>query len=120
MADIPANNDPLDEAFAAYLRLCDSGEFTSREAFLKQFPDLADELKQLMEAADMIGRVTVGDAPLQPQQTTDAPSGADTVASNLSAGDGSGADPAATLPMSIRPAGDPGPTLPSIEWSRSR
>jgi TRAP transporter TAXI family solute receptor len=112
MADMPASNDPLDEAFAAYLRSCDSGEFTSREAFLEQFPDLADELKQLMEAADMIGRVTVGDAPSEPAQAAGVPSGADTVASNLSVGDGSGADPAATLPMPHRPAGDPGPTLP--------
>ncbi len=60
MSDSPPTNDPLDEAFAAYLRSCDAGEVSNREEFLAQFPDLADELKQLMEAADMIGRVSLG------------------------------------------------------------
>ena len=59
MVDSPPTNDPLDEAFAAYLRSCDAGELASREEFLAQFPDLADELKELIEAADMIGQVTL-------------------------------------------------------------
>ena len=56
MAEPSPTEDPLDEAFAAYLRSCDAGELASREEFLAQFPELADQLKELMEAADMIGR----------------------------------------------------------------
>ena len=59
MSDSPTNHDPLDEAFAAYLCSCDAGELSSREEFLAQFPELADELKQLIEAADLTGRVTL-------------------------------------------------------------
>ncbi len=105
--------DPLDEAFAAYLRSCDAGEVSSREDFLAQFPELADQLKELMEAADLIGRVTLsgqrgeGNAP----DAAVAP-GAETVDLHTSAGDDSGGDPAATLPMPNRQADDPGPTLP--------
>ncbi len=109
MADLPTSNDPLDEAFAAYLRSCDTGELSSREAFLEQFPELADELKELIEAADLIGRATFGGASMRRDP---AAAGADTVTLDLSTGDLSGADPAATLPMSNRPEGDPGPTLP--------
>ncbi len=61
MVEPSPTEDPLDEAFAAYLRSCDAGEVSSREEFLAQFPELADQLKELMEAADMIGRVTLGD-----------------------------------------------------------
>lgn len=46
----------LDEAFAAYLRLCDSGEQHDRESFLAQFPELADPLRQLLDAADLLSR----------------------------------------------------------------
>ena len=42
MVDPPASDEPLDKAFAAYLRSCDAGELT-REEFLEQFPDLAGE-----------------------------------------------------------------------------
>ena len=48
-------NDPLDEAFAAYLRACDEGRLSSREEFLKQFPDIADQLGELMQLADSLG-----------------------------------------------------------------
>ncbi len=105
MSDSPTNHDPLDEAFAAYLRSCDAGELSSREEFLAQFPDLADELKQLIEAADLIGRVT-----LAPSRSN-ANAAADTISLSVSDGDEE-ADPAATLPMAYRPKGDPGPTLP--------
>ncbi len=104
----PPTEDPLDEAFAAYLRSCDAGEIVSREEFLAQFPDLADQLKELMEAADMIGRVTLGDA-----DTSGAVlPGADTIGFHTASGKDSGDDPAATLPMPNRQQGDPGPTLP--------
>lgn len=118
MADSPAQNDPLDEAFAAYLRSCDAGEVSSREEFLQQFPELADDLKQLMDAADLIGRMTLGGtAATGLQSTAESPAvvevspAADTVSGNLASGDDHG-DPAKTLPMANRPAGDPGPTLP--------
>lgn len=51
-------DDPLDEAFAAYLKSCDAGELSSREQFLSRFPELADQLRELMDAADLLGRVT--------------------------------------------------------------
>lgn len=48
-------SDPLDEAFAAYLRACDEGRVSSREEFLKQFPEIADQLSELMQLADSLG-----------------------------------------------------------------
>ncbi|MCM2373331.1 serine/threonine-protein kinase [Aporhodopirellula aestuarii] len=55
----PADEDSqLDEAFALYLNACDSGELSSREEFLNQFPDLSERLRELMEAADMLGSYT--------------------------------------------------------------
>ena len=59
MSESPRTNDPLDEAFADYLRMCDAGEMGSREEFLNLFPDLADELKELIAAADILGQVTL-------------------------------------------------------------
>jgi hypothetical protein len=112
MADSPRTNDPLDEAFAAYLRSCDAGELGSREEFLSQFPELADELKELIEAADMIDQVTHGHSSAEHQPVTQPLPGAETIASHLPVGDDSNGDPAATLPMAIRAKGDPGPTLP--------
>ncbi len=112
MADSPTSDDPLDEAFAAYLRSCDAGEVSSREEFLAQFPELAGELTKLMEAADMIGRFTVGDSPAVRGIDARVSPGDDTIASHVANGDESGGDPAATLPIANRPAGDAGPTLP--------
>lgn len=107
----PTTDDQVDEAFAAYLRSCDANEIGSREEFLAQFPDIAGDLKELMEAADLISSVSMAD-----QSTTmdrpKAASGADTIGSNVPNADDSGADPAATLPMANRAKGDPGPTLP--------
>lgn len=105
MSESPGTNDPLDEAFAAYLRMCDEGELNSREEFLEQFPEIAGELKQLIEAADMIGQVTLGGRTM-----TAAPEpNAETIHRDVGDGD---SDPAATLPMARRSKGDPGPTLP--------
>src|SRR6056297_2073348 len=61
--DVPpdADAEPLDVAFAAYLRACDTGKQQDRQAFLAQFPDLADELAGLMEAADLLGQATRSD-----------------------------------------------------------
>ncbi|WP_168566403.1 serine/threonine-protein kinase [Crateriforma spongiae] len=107
MSDIDQHDDRLDEAFAAYLRSCDSGEIGSREEFLSQFPDIADELRELMDVADSFGRF--GGQASQPKVVNPI---AETV--NLSVADqnDSIADPAATLPMANRGHGDPGPTLP--------
>ena len=117
MADsIPPTNDPVDEAFAAYLRSCDAGEVNSREEFLAQFPEIAGELSELMDAADAIGKMTSSpsaSADLRPD-TVAVPvnPGADTILGHGDRPDDPNADPAATLPMANRPKGDSGPTLP--------
>ena len=98
-------DDRLDEAFAAYLRSCDEGRVGSRDEFLSQFPDLADDLRQLMEAADLMEKFSSGSS------NTAVRTGAETIGKFVG-GDDSGGDPAATLPMANRPKGDPGPTLP--------
>lgn len=107
MSESPPLNDPLDEAFAAYLRSCDTGELSSREEFLAQFPDLAAQLRELMEAADLVGQVALGSASSSSGQPGD-----ETLASHQPLADESGGDPAATLPMPHRAKGDRGPTLP--------
>lgn len=106
MSESPAKPDPLDEAFAAYLRTCDAGELSSREEFLEQFPELADQLKELIEAADLIGKVTLAPSIRKVDSAT-----AETIVLDLS-DSGASNDPAATLPMSHRAEGDAGPTLP--------
>ncbi|MCO8120509.1 serine/threonine-protein kinase [Stieleria sp. TO1_6] len=109
-------DDPIDEAFAAYLRSCDEGSVGSREEFLAQFPEMADELRSLMDAADAIDRFTGaanGDSfTLGTSQRSAAAAGADTIGGMIVDPDDSGDDPAATLPEATRPKGDPGPTLP--------
>ncbi|MEO9591192.1 serine/threonine-protein kinase, partial [Rhodopirellula bahusiensis] len=50
-----SNEDDLDEIFALYLSACDTGELTSRDDFLNQHPEHADQLRELMDAADLIG-----------------------------------------------------------------
>ena len=101
-------SDPVDEAFAAYLRSCDAGELSSRDDFLAQFPDLADELRELMDAADLLGRMTTrGDG------AADGPAGAETVALSAPGREGESAGSIAeTLPVAARATGDAGPTLP--------
>ena len=118
MTDSPPGDDPLDEAFAAYLRSCDAGEVSSREEFLEQFPDLASDLKQLMEAADLIGQMTStgqtasesGDH-LEDEPTKQVVPGADTVSRFSPDPDETGLGEQ-TLPMENREKNDPGPTLP--------
>ncbi len=112
----PPKNDPVDEAFAAYLKSCDAGEVSSREEFLAQFPEIAGELSELMDAADFIDQMTSGQAAPthDPPQSivTDASPGAETIVGRAHNQDHADADPAATLPMANRKEGDPGPTLP--------
>ncbi|KAA1262490.1 Serine/threonine-protein kinase PrkC [Rubripirellula obstinata] len=118
----------MDKAFAAYLRSCDAGELSSREEFLSQFPELSDQLKELIDAADMIGNFTTGSSGAinegDQNQFADqkdefgAEPGAETIGLNEVGrqlgltGELSGGDPAVTLPMANRAKGDPGPTLP--------
>jgi TRAP-type uncharacterized transport system substrate-binding protein/tRNA A-37 threonylcarbamoyl transferase component Bud32 len=104
-------DDPIDEAFAAYLRSCDEGSIGSREEFLARFPEMADELRHLMDAADAIDRFTGADTKESGDSDKPVP-GADTVDIMSVGANDSGEDPAATLPEANRPKGDPGPTLP--------
>ena len=51
-------SDPLDEAFAAYLRACDEGRIVSRDEFLGQYPaELASRLAELMRVADSLDAI---------------------------------------------------------------
>jgi TRAP transporter TAXI family solute receptor len=109
MSDTPQTDDPLDEAFAAYLRSCDAGELHSREEFLAQFPELAAELKQLIEAADMIGSFTDGREKPANAEGWDA---AETMELRSLGDSDSSGDPDVTLPIANRAKGDPGPRLP--------
>jgi len=110
MSESPRTNDPLDQAFADYLRLCDAGELESREEFLKLFPDLADQLKELIEAADILGQVTLsGEAPQTPAKAHSQSPSAETITTSTMSGDG---DPDVTLPMTNRGATDRRPRLP--------
>lgn len=114
MSESPRTNDPLDEAFADYLRMSDAGEIASREDFLKLFPDLADDLKELIEAADLLGNVTLSGQPAGSSSGFSAAAlspNAETIATSAPADDSSG-DPDATLPMANRAANDHGPGLP--------
>lgn len=121
MADPASPDDPLDEAFAAYLRSCDAGQLTSREAFLAQFPDLSEQLKELMEVADLLGRVTTGGSDsanarddssggVQLGSAVDAE--AETVQLQNVGGDGSAQALAETMASDPRPASESGPSLP--------
>lgn len=125
MAEPPLKDDSLDEAFAAYLRSCDEGGMDSREDFLAKYPSLSDQLKELIDAADMMGQLTLGGSSkdlhrsgLDGRSGTHPPplplvsTGGETVALHHGDPDDSGDDPAATLPMPNRSKGDPGPTLP--------
>ncbi|MCC9654764.1 serine/threonine-protein kinase [Rhodopirellula halodulae] len=58
-----SNEDDLDEIFALYLSACDTGEITSREDFLRQHPEHADQLRELMDAADLIGTFSLSGGP---------------------------------------------------------
>lgn len=118
-ADKPADdaelNSQLDEAFALYLSACDTGKLDSREDFLKQFPSISGQLRELMEAADMIGSFTQA-APAKPATPSSSQFpetiGISEIGADESAGDFSAMDPHATLPMANRPTGDLGPSLP--------
>ena len=51
--------DEVDVAFTEYLKRCDAQGGVSREAFLASFPEsVADQLRELIGAADRLGHVT--------------------------------------------------------------
>lgn len=117
----------IDAAFASYLHACDRGEVESREDFLKQFPSLSGQLRELMEAADLIGSYTSTGAralahspsPAAPglpaknvQRSDNETVGIDAIGPHDAEGDLSGFDPHATLPLAHRHDGDSGPSLP--------
>jgi TRAP transporter TAXI family solute receptor len=111
-------DDPIDKVFAAYLRSCDEGHPGSREEFLAKFPEMADELRSLMEAADAIDRFTIAGAPLSGDfDSVDAGNDtplyeAETVDFRVAGPNDSVDDPAETLPEANRAKDDPGPRLP--------
>ena len=138
MSELDPNEEPrfttdietqIDQAFAAYLQACDRGEVESREDFLKQFPSLSGQLRELMDAADLIGSFTHTSGPPQKLPTESVadqflhgdsfPGDDDAETIGIAAlgphetdGDLSGLDPHATLPVANRPRGDSGPSLP--------
>lgn len=135
MSESQESDDQVDQAFAAYLRSCDEGLVSSREEFLCQFPAIADELRELMDAADAIDTFTSGvlTSPLysgelaktgfaqagengtELSDTGELPkpvSPSDETVDRLVADPNESDDPALTLPEANRPQGDVGPTLP--------
>jgi TRAP transporter TAXI family solute receptor len=59
----------LDRALLAFLKRHDQGELVDREAFLKEHPELADQLSSLLDAADWIERMagpTLADSQVGP------------------------------------------------------
>lgn len=89
-ADDPNADADLDLAFAMYLKACDSGELASREVFLDRFPEMADQLRELMEAADMIGQFpATGSAPSRPSPVDSGKSTKNSEGSIDNASDGS-------------------------------
>lgn len=120
--------NPVDSAFAAYLKSIDSGEFEGRDEFLARFPEIAVELSELLEAADRLHQFTLAGrssaADFAEFSHADAAEGSDaerrqramaeTIAGPAVADPSAAAtaDPEVTLPMANRGQGDPGPTLP--------
>ncbi|MEO1525864.1 MAG: serine/threonine-protein kinase [Planctomycetota bacterium] len=102
--------DPLDEAFAAYLRSVDEGTFGSRAEFLAQFPEIADELQALMDTADAINLRREPEEVEVVARPTDLD--ADTIDVMIVDPNGDPGNPAATLPEANRPKDDTGPRLP--------
>ena len=47
----------LDSAWAEYMRRCDEGEKLDRQAFASQFPEIAEQLLGLLEAADALEKM---------------------------------------------------------------
>ncbi|MGV3485532.1 MAG: serine/threonine-protein kinase [Planctomycetaceae bacterium] len=112
-------DDPLDEAFAAYLRACDDGREEDREAFIQRYPAMADRLRELMSLADSLGsfvashdRSAAQPEDSQPGVIPDAKVSADAETVDFDAASGQPGDRNLTLPLGHREAGDSGPTLP--------
>lgn len=101
-------NDPLDQAFAAYLRACDEGRLSSREEFLGQFPDLADQLSELMKMADSLDQFVGSSGPAStPGPALSSPA--------LSGGEGRAA--ASEAPARSLPTADPPPASGRVAFA---
>ncbi len=112
-------DDPLDEAFADYLRACDEGKAEDRESFLKRYPTMADRLRELMALADSLGAfVATEPRPQSPSSTGTSPNRLnakvlpDAETLHFAAVSGKPGDRDVTLPLATREASDPGPRLP--------
>jgi len=109
-------DDPIDEAFAAYLRSCDDGSGEDRETFVSRYPEMADRLRALMTLADSIESFVSLDGDSSGASHVHVPAvarvrgDADTL--NFDAALGLDDDLNMTLPLANREPGDMGPTLP--------
>ena len=117
MNTITEIDDPLDEAFAAYLRACDEGHGEDRETFIQRYPSMADRLRELMALADSLGSFVSFDSESSKSSVIQAgdplakiPGDAETL--NFDAVSGEIGDRNVTLPLANREPGDMGPTLP--------
>jgi len=109
--------DPLDEAFAAYLRACDEGRGEDRETFVRRYPAMADRLRELMMLADSLDSFVAMDsepshASNQSSAREPAKIGGDAETLHFDAVSGAVDDREVTLPLANREPGDMGPTLP--------
>ncbi len=114
-------DDPIDEAFAAYLRACDDGQGEDRDAFLNRYPELSDRLRELMALADSLGSYVAVDAESSGDIAATANNGPQSDRAVVSANAetlhfdavlGEPGDRNVTLPLEVREPDDPGPTLP--------
>jgi len=67
-------SEPLLQAFAEIIRARDVGQSPSREEFLRRYPQLADQLAELLDAADLIAEFTQQASGAQPVPGTSLPS----------------------------------------------
>ena len=103
--DKAAPSDAVDEAFVAYLKARDAGGADSREEFLARFPNLASQLGELLDAADLIEQLAgTTEVSLKPDPGADTLHGIDPEQDDH--------EPDATLPASPVPGEDSGPQLP--------
>jgi eukaryotic-like serine/threonine-protein kinase len=114
-------DDPLDEAFAAYLRACDEGREEDREAFIGRYPEMATRLRELMTLADSLDVfIATGDEPSATGSRSRSRGNAaeaakvsgDAETIHFDAVSGQVGDRNVTLPLENRAADDHGPTLP--------
>jgi eukaryotic-like serine/threonine-protein kinase len=76
---LSANHDSreerLDRLLAEYLRRRDAGDEFDRRAFLEQHPDVADELRDLLDTADLVDCMAGPPEPSSPEHESTQPGG---------------------------------------------